>query len=169
MYTQLARTGYLALEGQLRGAEWLLRSVQTLFLASDEVTEAEFADFYENLHPREQFPSLVALAYAQREMQPDGEHYVVRWCSHAVDNQALRGLDLSAQPHSLADVLRSRDADRATLSAPFRLVQSTLAATPGDAVTMRLPVFSSGPPPRDGAERRARVQGSISVSYRVAR
>lgn len=167
LYTQLAKTGYLALEAQLRGAEWLLRSMQTLFLASDQVTEAEFADFYENLHPREQFPSLVALAYAQRELQPDGEHYVVRLVQPAVDNQALRGLDLNAQPRNLANVLRSRDEDRATLSAPFRLVQSAAAATPGDGVTMRLPVFSAGPPPRDRAERRARALGSISVSYRV--
>jgi diguanylate cyclase (GGDEF)-like protein/PAS domain S-box-containing protein len=168
LYTQLAKSGFLALEGQLQAAEWLLRSVQTLFLASDQVTEAEFAAFYENLHPREQFPSLLARAYAARETRADGEHYITRLVQPAVDNQMLRGLDLNTQPRNLANVLRSRDEDRATLSAPFPLVQRKGGSAPAmDGVTMRLPVFSAGPPPRNTAERRARAQGSIAVSYRV--
>lgn len=50
----------------LQSAEFLLRAMQTLFLASDTVTATEFHHFYVNLRPRERFPGLLALAYAQR-------------------------------------------------------------------------------------------------------
>ncbi|MEO7073009.1 MAG: EAL domain-containing protein [Rhodanobacter sp.] len=168
LYAQLAKTGYQALQAQMRGAEWVLRSVQTLFLASDQVTEAEFAAFYENLQPRGQFPSLLALSYAQREVRADGVHYVTRLVQPAADNQSLSGVDLSTQPRNLANVLRSRDSDRTSLSAPFQLVRGNGASAAVDGVTLRLPIFSPGPPPRDTAERRARIQGSIAASYRVS-
>ena len=59
--SELAGKTFSALQGKLHSAEAMLRAVQTLFLASDEVTQTEFASFYTNLRPREQFPSLLAL------------------------------------------------------------------------------------------------------------
>src|SRR3546814_13381462 len=43
---------------RLRTCEMLARSVQSLFLASAEVEPDEFDNLYENLRPRQRFPSL---------------------------------------------------------------------------------------------------------------
>jgi diguanylate cyclase (GGDEF)-like protein/PAS domain S-box-containing protein len=166
---ELANKTYAGLQGKLHSAESLLRAVQTLFLASDEVTATEFNSFYNNLHPREQFPSLLALAYAQREPGPDGVHYVTRWVEPMMGNEAVVGLDVGAQPNNLAGLLASRDSDRATLSAPFRPVQQPAAAGADDGITLRLPVFAPGDPPQSVEERRQRLRGSIAVSFRVSR
>ena len=50
----MASKTYEALLNRLHESESLLRAVQTLFLASDEVTETEFTDFYDNMRPRAQ-------------------------------------------------------------------------------------------------------------------
>ena len=165
---ELANKSYAALQTKLHSAESLLRAVQTLYLASDEVTATEFASFYTNLRPREQFPGLLALAYAHREVRADGEHYITRLVEPQAGNEALPELDVGAQPHNLAGLLASRDTDQATLSAPFRPVQQTEVG-PGDGLTMRLPIFSSGSPPQTLAERRERMRGSIAVSFRVSK
>jgi diguanylate cyclase (GGDEF)-like protein len=166
---ELANKTYAGLQSKLHSAESLLRAVQTLFLASDEVAATEFHTFYTNLRPREQFPSLLALAYAQREAGPDGVHYVTHWVEPMAGNEAVVGLDVGAQPNNLAGLLASRDSDRATLSAPFRPVQQLDAAKTGDGITLRLPVFSPGSPPESVEERRQRMRGSIAVSFRVGR
>jgi diguanylate cyclase (GGDEF)-like protein/PAS domain S-box-containing protein len=165
---ELANKAYAALQTKLHSAESMLRAVQTLFLASDEVTATEFNSFYTNLRPREQFPSLLALAYAQREPGPDGWHYVTRWVEPIEGNGAVVGLDVGAQPNNLAGLLASRDSDLATLSAPFRPVQQLVAAAADDGITLRLPVFSPGRSPQTVDERRQRMRGSIAVSFRVS-
>jgi diguanylate cyclase (GGDEF)-like protein/PAS domain S-box-containing protein len=165
---ELANKSYAAVRAQLHSAELLLRAAQTLFLASDEVTQAEFHDFYVNLQPRVQFPSLVAMAYVRREQHVDGERYVTRWVEPLAGNEAVVGLDVEAQPHNLGALMASRDSDRATLSAPFRLVQQTDPAAAADGVTFRLAVYSSGPPPPGVAERRQRMRGSLAMSFQVS-
>ncbi len=165
---QLAGKSYAAVQAQLHSAELLLRAAQTLFLASDEVTPAEFHDFYVNLRPRAQFPSLVALAYVRRELRADGEHYVTRWVEPLAGNEAVVGLEVEAQPHNLAALTASRDSDRATLSAPFHLLQQSSPASVIDGVTFRLAVYSSGSPPPTVAERRSRMRGSLALSFQVS-
>lgn len=165
---ELADKSYAALQTKLRAAESLLRATQTLFLASDEVTATEFNTFYVNLRPRDQFPGLLALAYAQREARPDGEHYVTRWVEPLQGNEAVAGLDVRVQPRNLAGLLASRDTDRATLSAPFKPMQREGSDQADDAITMRLPIFGSGIPPQTVEERRARVRGSVAVSFRAS-
>ncbi len=166
-YVDLAGKGYVAVQAQLQSAEWLLRSVQTLFLASDQVTGDEFGDFYENLRPRSQFPSLVALAYAQRELRADGAHYVIALVQPRRGNEVLIGLDINTQPHNLTSLRLSEEHNDATMSAPFQLVN----VGDGEAmegITMRLPVFSPGAAPRTVVEQRARMQGSLALAFRVS-
>ncbi len=162
---ELAGKSYEALQNRLLTAESLLRAVQTLFLASDEVTAIEFNNFYTNMHPRSQFPGLLALAYAQRE----GDRYVTRWVEPQPGNQAVVGLDVGAQPQNFVGLLASRDNDQISLSAPFRSVQQSISAEPEDGITLRLPVFTPGSPPVTVDERRQRMRGSIAVSFGVSR
>lgn len=173
---RLADSSFEAVEAQLQTCGLLVRSVQALFLASDSVTSEEFEAIYANLRPREQFPSLQAMAYAERGDRPspgaapDGrEHYLTILVAPMSGNQVLLGLDVATQPANLAAARFARDADRPVMSAPFQLIQRAGMPGPNDGVTIRLPVFSAGPPPRDLAERRAREIGSLAASFRVGR
>lgn len=164
---ELANKAYVSLQGRLHAAEALLRAAQSLFLSSEEVDAGEYTGFYANMRPREQFPSLLALAYAQREPRPDGEHYLTRWVEPAAGNDSLVGLDVGTQARNLAGLLASRDSDQATLSAPFHPVQLAGSGVADEGVTLRLPIYSPGAPPRTVEERRARMRGSIAASFRL--
>ncbi|HTM69552.1 MAG TPA: EAL domain-containing protein [Luteimonas sp.] len=165
-FVEAAREGSAAVSGGLQASGRLLRSVQTVFIASNDVDAEEFSNLYRNLRPREEFPSLQAIAYAQRE---GDAHYRTRLVEPRAGNERVVGLDLSTQPNNLDAVIASRDVDRVAMSAPFRLVQSGLPGMDGLGVTMRLPVYSPGPPPRAVGERRERMRGSLAVSFLVRR
>lgn len=163
----LADKGFASLQARLHAAEILLRSVQSLFLSSDEVTPTEFANLYANLRPREQFPSLQALAYARRELRPDGAHFITSMVAPLQGNEPIVGLDVGSQPNNLAGLLRGFESDQAVLSGPFRLRQQAGTTAPADGVTLRLPIYTPGPMPTTPAERSERARGSIAVSFRV--
>ncbi|HEY9144044.1 MAG TPA: EAL domain-containing protein [Arenimonas sp.] len=173
---RLAERSFEAVDGQLQTCGLLVRAVQALFLASDDVTAAEFEAIYANLRPREQFPSLQAMAFAERSDRPSGDgepdgrdHYLTNLVAPRAGNEALMGLDVATQPANLAAARFARDADRPVMSAPFQLIQRTGMPGPNDGVTIRLPIFSAGPPPRDLAERRSREIGTLAASFRVSR
>jgi len=163
----VAESGFVALRSQLQAAEMLARAVQSVFLASEDVTGQEFANVYANLHPRERFPSLQALAFARREPQPGGDRYVTALVAPEAGNRAIIGLVVNNQPANLAAVLRSRDQDRPVLSAPFRLAQQADPEAPVDGITLRLPIYDRGAPPVSVPERRQRMVGSLAISFRA--
>ena len=169
MQRELAVEGYVALRTRLNAAQGLLRAAQALYLASEDVTAAEFASFYASMRPREQFPALVALAYAHREPGPTGERYITRWVQPLAGNKTLPGLDHSDQPAHLSAVLAACNRDQPAMSIPFELVHSPVAGVqPNTGITLCLPVYSPGELPRTQAERQARTQGLITVSFRAA-
>lgn len=161
-----AERAYAALVDRLEACELVARSVQTVFLTSQQVDPEEFAHVYANLHPRELMPGLQAMAYARRIPGPERDVYVTQMVQPAAGNEALSGLEVGGQPANLAALIASRDSDEPALSAPFRLVQAGADAPP-DGITLRLPVYSPGPPPRTRAERRQRMSGSLAMSFRV--
>ncbi len=173
---RLAEGSFDAVEAKLVTCGQLVRSVQALFLSSDEVTDREFQAMFENLRPRDQFPSLQALAYAERSDRaspsepPDGrEHYLSVLVAPLSGNAQLIGLDIARQPENLAAAHFARDSDQLVMSAPFKLVQRQGMPGHNDGITIRLPVYSAGPLPRDVATRRARELGSLAASFRVSR
>jgi diguanylate cyclase (GGDEF)-like protein len=168
-FAQAAREGAEAVGAGLRACGRLLRAVQTVFIASEDVDAVEFAHLYGNLRPRGEFPSLQAIAYSPREPVAGGERYRSVLVQPLAGNERVVGLDLATQPNNLAAVVASRDADRVAMSGPFQLVQSGLPGMEGQGVTMRLPVYSPGLPPRTVDERRARMRGSLAASFLVNR
>ena len=168
-FQRMAVFSHDALRRQLQAKGSLVRSIQTLFLASAEVTQDEFDNFYANLRPRENFSSLQVVVYARREARADGEHFVTTLAAPRAGNERVLGLDINRQPTNLAAVFTSRDSDQMALSAPFRLIQLTDRGVAADGVILRLPIFTPGAPPATVAERRARLRGSLGVSFQVSR
>nr|WP_255784133.1 EAL domain-containing protein [Lysobacter chinensis] len=152
---------------QLHTCGLLMRSMQTLFLASDSVTDAELDRVYANLRPQRHLPSLQAMAYSELIRHADGDRLITTWVAPKAGNQRLLGLDVSSQPANLRAAMLSRDTDETAMSAPFRLVQLDRPGTPAEGVTLRLPIFTPGAPPTDVQQRRRRTVGSLAVSLQV--
>ncbi|MBA3485808.1 MAG: EAL domain-containing protein [Lysobacter sp.] len=155
-----------ALAERLDASHLLVRSVQTLFLTSQEVTAEEFSHLYANMQPRKRLPGLQALVYAEADSGPSGGRHITTLVAPLEGNERVIGLDVADQPTNLAAVMRSRDTDEPTMSAPFRLIQMNEQDLP-DGLTIRLPVYSAGPPPQTVDERRERFRGSVAASIRA--
>ncbi len=166
---RLAERSFDSVQSKLRTCGMLLRSVQALFLSSDDVTAEEFGAMHANLRPREQFPGLQAITYSVRSVdEATGvERYVTTLVAPLPGNRGIVGLDISSQPANLAAARFSRDADQPVMSSAFLLLQRSGMPGPNDGVTIRLPVFSGGGQPVDVADRRAREIGSLAASFRV--
>lgn len=157
----------VGLQQQFALAGTLARAFQALFLASDNVSETEFAQAYQAIHPETIFPAMVAVAYAQREQVGAQQRYITRYIEPRAGNEALVGLDVAYQPANLAALLAARDHDQPVLSAPFTLIQSGEAPAP-DGIVVRLPAFSTGSLPTNPDQRRQRDIGSLAMSLRIA-
>jgi len=153
---------------QLEQCGHLIRAFQSIFLASQTVTEIEYIRAYENMQSNGAARvSLQALAYAERRRQADGDHYVTTMFAPQSGNLAIRGLDVNSQPSNLQALERSRDTDELAMSAPFALRQSGRQSL-GDGFILRLPVFASGTRPGTVEARRAAIIGSIGASFRIS-
>ncbi len=157
-----------ALRSELQACELVVRSMQSLYLASETVTPAEFASAYENLEVRRQLPSLQALSFAERTTEAGEARFIVRRVEPRVpSNAVLMGLDISRQPASLEAARKSRDIDQMVMSAPFRLAQAPQGASGVSGMVVRLPVFAPGGVPATVEERRARIRGTLGASFMV--
>jgi diguanylate cyclase (GGDEF)-like protein len=165
-----AERSFAAVDVQLQNCGLMVRTVQALFLASDQVTPAEFDAIYSNLRPRELFPSLQAVAYSQRQRGGGGNRdaFKVVMLAPLAGNERLLGFDIGSQPANLRGVLRSAATDQAAMSGAFTLLQRQGLPGPSDGITIRLPVYSTGNPPVSAAERDARFIGTIGASFRVS-
>ena len=165
-----AERSFAAVQGQLQNCGLLVRTVQALFLASDEVEPAEFAAIYSNLRPRELFPSLQAVVYSQRRPGAPGgrDAFISTMFAPAAGNERLVGFDVGSQPANLRGILRSAQTDQPAMSGAFTLIQRLGLPGPSDGLTIRLPIYSTGDPPADPVERQARFIGTVGASFRVS-
>lgn len=153
---------------QLRLSGTLVRAFQAVFLASDNVTQAEFEQAYQSIRPQRDFPAVVAVGYAVREQNGEAERFITRMVTPLRGNESVVDLDVAWQPSNLQAVMISRDSNEPAMSAPFRLVQFQ-QEDDADGVVIRLPAYSSGPLPETVDERRQRLVGSLAASFRVGR
>ncbi|MFA6984912.1 MAG: EAL domain-containing protein [Arenimonas sp.] len=167
-----AERSFDAVETQLKACGLLVRAVQALFLASEQVTEDEFASLYANLRPRELFPSLQAFAYTERLATPgqpaSTDRFITTMVAPTAGNERVLGLDIATQPANMRGLLASRDSDQPAMSGAFTLVQRKGARGPSDGIVIRLPAYTSGSAPRTVEERRARFVGSVAISFQVS-
>jgi len=119
-----------AIGSQLAQCEHLIRAFQSIFLASESVTQDEYTRAYENMESNAVVRiSLQALAYAERRRLPDGDRYITTIFAPRQGNEVIQGLDVTAQPMNLQALLRSRDTDQVAMSEPFRLRQTFTSET----------------------------------------
>jgi CHASE domain. len=158
------------LEAQLAAAATLLRAMQTVFLADDQMDQAQFSQYNENLRLRTRLPGHVATAFARRQPDPADPGritYVYLLVAPMPGNESLVGFDMARQKENLLALQRARDADAATVSEPFPLRQKSVDGKTLTGITFRLPVYSRGLVPDSVAARRAREIGALAVSLRL--
>ncbi len=165
-----------ALESQLHAATLVIRSLQAIFTASDEITPTEFQRAFEILAPDRVIPGLQAIAYS-RLVKDDSDQdspeedpvYRVEMVAPLVGNEAVLTLDVRDQPDNLRAIRRSRDGDQPVLSEPIPLIQFAGDPEPVLGMVLRLPVYSPGPTPNSLRERRLRFVGTLAASFRLDR
>jgi diguanylate cyclase (GGDEF)-like protein/PAS domain S-box-containing protein len=165
--TALADAEFTMLQARLQDYDLALRAVQASFLAG-RLDAAGFGRTYRVLGLRQRLPGLQALVYSEPRRMPDGIAYPTLYVMPLAGNERVVGLDVRTQPANLAALRTSRDLDRSILSAPFRLIQDTPTHAP-DGLLLRLPAYTPGEPPRSIEERRARMAGSLAMSFRISR
>lgn len=165
----LADTGMVQLQVPLQRAASILRAMQTLFLANDRMDQTSFTQYYGRLY--DGTGAYTSMAFARRaevdRPQTENAAYRYEFVSPYQSNTSLLGFDMVSQPANLAALLQARDTDTATLSAPFALRQSAQAGQNPLGVTLRLPVYSTGPTPTSPSERRAREIGALAMGIRL--
>ena len=165
----LANAAQARMRQPLDGAAMVLRSMQTVFLASEGMDQQEFAHYQQNLRPHQLSQGYVLTAFAQREASTDPSGagtYRYQFVAPLEGNEVLLGFDISRQPENLRALQLARDRDLPTASAPFQLMQFQ-GAEGARGITVRLPVYSRGTVPLTVADRRAREIGALAVSLRL--
>ena len=165
MHQAMANTAQERLRVDLDRAAQALRAMQTVFLGSDQVDQAIFDRYQQNLRAHERMHGHVVTAFARRMPGPSYPYELV---TPLDGNRALLGFDSARQPENLHALERARDTDSAALSAPFPLMQ--FQGRPGGevvGVTVRLPVYSHGTAPATVTERRQRELGALAISLRL--
>lgn len=165
MYRSMAGSAQERLHVDLDRAAQALRAMQTVFLGSDQVDQAVFDRYLQNLRSHEQMHGHVVTAFARRSPGPSYRYELV---APLEGNRSLLGFDIAGQEENLRALERARDTDSVAMSAPFPLMQF------GDAprervigVTLRLPVYTHGPAPATVEERRDRELGALAISMRL--
>ncbi|HUG73311.1 MAG TPA: CHASE domain-containing protein, partial [Steroidobacteraceae bacterium] len=156
-----------AIEQQLSDCERLIRTFQSVFLASMRVTEDDFRLVFENLRDDRARVNLQALAYAERQVLDGRERYITTIFMPVRGNEAIRGLDVGEQPSNLRSLIESRDTNQVSMSAPFKLRQSQGVNTAVDGFILSLPLFADGAAPTTVADRRRTFVGSMGASFRT--
>ena len=154
----------LAVLSQLQALGQAARAVQVGLENQPGMSQAQFDRLVEQLQISRNFPSVMAVAYARKQVDERGRpHYYTELIAPEAGNERLRGLDVTSQPNNLEALERSLSSDDPTLSAPFRLVQYGQRDNLIDGIVMRLPVLS-----RD-QEIAPQEYGSLAVSFQLSR
>ena len=179
------------IEQRMAGYEQMMRGVQGLFMASDQVSREGFDHYVDALLGGADFAGLQSIVYApllpadrtashvvaQRAggvpnyaITPPGERpWVVPITYAAPGNSSLRplGFDVYADPVRRAALLQARDSGSAALTDRIRLLGDAVDG-PQYAFLMVLPVYARGAAVDTVAARRAHLEGWVWAAFRAA-
>ena len=167
-FRQEARAFADALAQRIEGHTEVVNGLRGLFIANPQLTRAEFERAASQLDVVQRYPGVRNLAftrwvpgsdraayearvradtsitlhgYPDFAIRPPGEraeYYVAEYLWPMAGNEAVLGLDISAQPTNLAAMQYVRDSGRTVASAPFDLLQES---THRAGIVIRVPVF----------------------------
>ncbi len=135
----------------------VMRSLQSLYAGSEEVTRAEFAAFAAPLI--EGHPSIRAVQWAPRRREPNGEdRFPIDWVEPRNANVASVGFNLASDSSCTEAIRRSCDTGRIVMTSKLLLPHEL-----GDEVGTRVfsPVYEKHTPLSSATERRENLQGFI--------
>ncbi|MGV1004608.1 MAG: putative bifunctional diguanylate cyclase/phosphodiesterase [Candidatus Nanopelagicales bacterium] len=125
------------------------------------VTRAERADFERELAERGYPRGIQAVSGDALVVAPEGEYYLpITMQEPAAGNELVFGLDIASRPESAELVQRAIAADGPQVGTPIRLVQSGQ-----QAVLVYSPVYRREEPLATAAQRRAALQGVAGATF----
>jgi len=177
------------IDDRLTRYEQAIQSIQSLFVASQQVEQHEFSIFTRPLLA--QFPALQSVGWAPRITQEErlsferqmrengildfaiwepgapgplaagrGEYYPLTYVEPFARRRAVLGLDMLVEPIHRDIIAQARDSGRVVMTAPIR---SYLTDVMTPAVLLIAPVYRSGPFPPTVEARQERIRGVITM------
>ena len=188
-----ARGDFLAahLGRRLDDLQNLILGLQGVFIASAEVSRAEFQQYTRNLDLAKRLDGLQAISYhrrvsqaerasfvarvrADRSLVPGGypgfdirppgeraEYVVADYVEPMAGNEPVFGFDVATQGSNADAIREARDLGSFRISEPFHVVQNPDAAP---RLVLRAPVYRRGLPTNDPAARRAALDGFVVLT-----
>jgi len=170
---------------RLRAHAQFLRSIRAFFMASDQVSPAEWRAFTQQLQIERNVPGIQAYGYARVTeplagagalrtdeggiRQPSATRPrlpIVYLAPHSPSNEKSLGFDLLSEPRRARAVISAVERDDVVLSRRIELVQDADSGTPQPGLLMVLPVFRNGAAETVDERRRALI-GVVYAAYRM--
>jgi len=177
-----------AIERRLDAYLQILVGVRALFASSAAVVRTEFRSYAAGLDLETRYPSIRGLAWIPRVAAParhahealmrrggapsgyeihpvagQAEFHPLAFLEPAEDYDARWfGLDAGSRPENREALERARDTGLAAMGRRLALFRQD----GGDGFVVFLPVYRAGSPPATVEERRARLEGFVSASFR---
>ncbi|MFZ5520774.1 MAG: bifunctional diguanylate cyclase/phosphodiesterase [Pseudomonadota bacterium] len=178
-------------QARLEAYEQLLRGAGALFAATPEVTPEMWRDFVDRLDVAQNYPGLLALAYAEHiphsalkqhveqmrgrglasyTLRPPGERddYVLTLFTEpaSLSNVRAMGFVMDADPVRREAIHRARDQGSPALTGRIVLLSSA-PGKPDSGTLLYLPVYRRGLPTFSTADRQRALQGYVYAPLRM--
>ena len=188
-FSQETRAFVEALSQRVAGHTEMVIGLRGLFTANPRLSRLDFERVTSEMEVGQRFSGVRNLSFtrwvpgrdraayearvrADHSLSPEGfpdfhihpageraEYFVAEYLWPMVGNEAVLGLDISAQPANLSAMRYSRDSGQTVMSGPFDLLQETEHRA---GIVIRVPVFD---PTADTPERR--FIGAVAATVRV--
>jgi len=180
-----------ALQRRIEAYQALLRGMQGLFIASEQVDRRQFQRYSANLLGQLRIPGIRALHFTRHVLHPDkaafvaavrqdrsldkngypdfsirpesrqDDYFVIDYIEPFDENRRAFGLDASSQVVNRESFLTARDTGNSSITPPFQLIQTRQGER---GLVLRAPVYLYGAPLTTVAERRRAFVGLVGIS-----
>ena len=190
-FENAVQTTQSEIQNRLETHTALLRAGSGLFAANEQVSRSQFQAYVNRLGPRQRYPGVLGIGYAQRvssadleasvaairrkmpsfEIRPDlprrDEYFPIVYLEPADQrNRKAVGFDMFSEPTRRAAMKRARDFSTPAVSGRVILTQEP-ESTRQAGFLLYLPVYKGGEIPETVSDRRAALKGFIYSPFRA--